>query len=242
MLVQAEQADPREEDSQRLPEELARRQALRKKMEEACARREARAQARAEAEKAQARRPQAQPQPREGHAQGPSSKPPPAAPAPEAQVHLTDPDLRLMRKNRRESYSQGYNAQVVVDAEGSPWIVGQRVSDSATDAGHWEPGLQSIPQELGQPTAVLADCGYGSKEDFQRLGRQRPGLALYGSVHRAEAHAPRRYDDRPLDKVRSPRRLRDPVWVAMAEKLKTPEGRALDRRRLCTVEPAFGVI
>gem|GEM_PF-425588 len=242
LLVQAEQADPREEDSQRLPEELARRQALRKKMEEACARREARAQARAEAEKAQARRPQAQPQPREGHAQGPSSKPPPAAPAPEAQVHLTDPDLRLMRKNRRESYSQGYNAQVVVDAEGSPWIVGQRVSDSATDAGHWEPGLQSIPQELGQPTAVLADCGYGSKEDFQRLGRQRPGLALYGSVHRAEAHAPRRYDDRPLDKVRSPRRLRDPVWVAMAEKLKTPEGRALDRRRLCTVEPAFGVI
>jgi hypothetical protein len=89
---------------------------------------------------------------------------------------------------------------------------------------------------------VLADCGYASKEDFQRLGRQRPGLALYGSVHWEEAHAPRRYDDRLLDKVKSPRRLRDPVWVAMAEKLKTPEGQAPDRRRLCTVEPAFGVI
>ena len=32
------------------------------------------------------------------------------------------------------------------------------------------------------------------------------------------------------------------MWVAMAEKLKRPEGRALDRRRLCTVEPVFGVI
>ena len=65
---------------------------------------------------------------------------------------------------------------------------------------------------------------------------------LYESVHWEEAHAPRRYDSRPLDKLQSPRRLRDPVWVAMAEKLKRPEGRALDRRRLCPVEPVFGVI
>ena len=28
----------------------------------------------------------------------------------------------------------------------------------------------------------------------------------------------------------------------MAEKLKSPEGRALDRRRVCTVEPVFGVM
>jgi len=32
------------------------------------------------------------------------------------------------------------------------------------------------------------------------------------------------------------------VWVAMAEKLKSPEGRALYRRRVCTVEPVFGVM
>jgi len=89
---------------------------------------------------------------------------------------------------------------------------------------------------------VLADCGYAAKADFQRLGRERPGLELYVSVHREEAHAQRRYDYRPLDKIQSPRRLSDPVLVAMAEKLTRPEGRALDRRRGCTVEPVFGVM
>jgi hypothetical protein len=102
LLAQAERADQRDEDPQRLPEEIARREALLQKMDEACARLEARA----EAEKAEAQRQLAQPQPREGCAQGPASKPPPAAPAPEEQINLTDPDARLMRKNQREGYSQ----------------------------------------------------------------------------------------------------------------------------------------
>jgi hypothetical protein len=93
---------------------------------------------------------------------------------------------------------------VVVDAEGSQLMVGQWVSDSATDAGQLEPDVQSIPQELGQPTAVLADCGYATKADLQRLGRERPGLELYVSVHREDAHAQRRYEYRPLDKIKSP--------------------------------------
>ena len=242
LLQQAEQADQADEDPQRLPEELARREALLKKMDEACARLEARAKARAEAERAECRRQLAQGQAREGGAQDTDFKPPPGRPAPEEQINLTDPEARLMRKSQREGYSQSYNAQVVVDAEGSQWIVGQRVSDRASDAGQLEPDLESIPQELGQPTAVLADCGYADKEDFGRLQRERPGLDLYVSVYREEAHVQRRYDDRPLDKRKSPKRLRDPVLVAMANKLKTPEGRALYRRRVCTVEPVFGVI
>jgi len=109
-----------------------------------------------------------------------------------------------MRKNQREGYSQSYNAQVVVDAEGSQLMVGQRVSDSATDAGQLEPDVQSIPQGLGQPTGVLADCGYAAKADFQRLGRERPDLELYVSVYREDAHAQRRYEYRPLDKIKNP--------------------------------------
>ena len=130
----------------------------------------------------------------------------------------------------------------MADAGSSQLIVGQRVSDSATDAGQLEPDGQSIPQELGQPTAVLADCGYAAKADFQRLGRERAGLELDVSVYREDAHAQRRYEYRPLDKVKNPRKLKDPVLVAMAKKLKRPEGRALYRRGVCTVEPVFGVI
>lgn len=77
---------------------------------------------------------------------------------------------------------------------------------------------------------------------FQRLGEPRPGLDLYVSVQREEAHAQRRYDFGPPEKVKKPKRLTDPVLVAMAEKLKTAAGRALYRLRACTIEPVFGVI
>jgi Transposase DDE domain len=121
-------------------------------------------------------------------------------------------------------------------------IVGQRVSDCASDGGQLEPDWQSIPPALGQPTTALADCGYADKADFERLGRQRPALELYVSVHREDAHAERRYDYRPLDRIKPPKKIVDPVLVAMADKLKTPEGKKLYRQRACTVEPVFGII
>jgi DNA repair exonuclease SbcCD ATPase subunit len=155
LLQQAEQADQADEDPQKLPEEIARRQALLKKMDEACARLEARAKARAEAERAECRRQLGQRQAREGNVQSTDFKPPPGRPAPEDQINLTDPDARLMRKSQREGYSQSYNAQVVVDAEGSQLIVGQRVSDCASNAGQLVPDLQRIPKELCWPTAGM---------------------------------------------------------------------------------------
>ena len=147
-----------------------------------------------------------------------------------------------MRKSKREGYTQSYNCQAVVDADGSQLIVGQRVTDCASDAGQLEPDLQSIPETLGQPTTALADCGNADKAVFQRLAGQRPGLDLYVSVHREDAHAERRYDFRPLDKIAAPKKIVDPVLMAMADKLKTEAGRKKYRRRASTVEPVFGII
>ena len=220
LLQQAENADQQNEDPQALPKEIARREKLRQKMDAACAQLEARARVRAEAEKAEYEARLAARAQREGSAKGPEPKPPQDTPGPDEQINLTDPDARLMRKNKREGYTQGYNCQAVVDAEGSQLIVGQRVTDCASDAGQLEPDLQSIPESLGQPTAALADCGYADKAVFQRLAEQRPGLDLYVSVHREDAHAERRYDFRPLDKIAAPKKIVDPVLVAMAEKLE----------------------
>lgn len=181
-------------------------------------------------------------QQRQGSAKGPEPKPPKDTPEPDEQINLTDADARLMRKNKREGYTQSYNAQAVVDAGGSQLIVGQRLSTCASDSGEMEPDLQSIPESLGQPTAALADCGYVDKEVFERLADERPGLDLYVSVHREDAHAERRYDYRPLDRIKPPKKITDPVLVAMADKLKTQKGRALYRQRACTVEPTFGII
>jgi transposase len=241
LLHQAERADQQEQDPQQLPKEIARREKLLGKMDQACARLEERAQARAAAERAEYERKVAARQAREGSAKGPEPKPPSATPAPDEQINLTDPEARLMRKNKREGYTQSYNAQAVVDTE-SRLIVGQGVSDCPSDAGQLEPDLQSIPAVLGQPSAALADCGFVNKEGFQRLGQQRPALELYVSVHREDAHAERRYDYRPPEKISPPKQVTDPVLLAMAEKLKTPAGKKMYRQRASTVEPVFGII
>ena len=242
LLQQAEAADQKNEDPQKLPKEIARREKLLAKMDTACAQLEARARARAETEKAHYETKLAARQQRAGSAQGPEPKPPKDTPEPDEQINLTDPDARLMRKNKREGYTQSYNCQAAVDADGSQLIVGQRVSDCASDAGQLEPGLQSIPKILGEPTAALADCGYADKEVFRRLTEERPGLNLYVSVHREDAHAERRYDYRPLDRIAVPKKIVDPVLVRMAERLKTEEGKKKYRKRATTVEPVFGII
>ena len=242
LLHQAEQADRTDDDPQKLPREIARREKLLQKMDAACAQLEARAQARAAAEKADYERQVAARDQRQGSAKGPVPQPPPATPEPDEQINLTDPDARLMRKNKREGYTQSYNCQAVVEADSSQLIVGQTVTPCASDANQLEPDLQSIPPTLGQPTAALADCGFANKEAFQRLATARPHLDLYVSVHREDAHAERRYDFRPLDRIPPPKKITDPGLLAMAEKLKTEEGKARYRRRACTVEPVFGII
>lgn len=242
LLQQAERADQKDEDPQKLPREIARREKLLQKMDTACARLEQRARERAAAERADYERKVAAREQREGSAKGPEPKPLQASPAPDEQINLTDPEARLMRKSKRESYTQGYNAQAVVDAGASRLIVGQRVSDCASDAGQLEPDLQSIPETLGSPDQALADCGYVDKEVFERLREERPELDLYVSVHREDAHAERRYDFRPLDKIKKPKTITDPVLLAMAAKLQTPEGKTIYRQRACTVEPVFGII
>jgi hypothetical protein len=242
LLQQAEQADVKDQDPQALPKELARREELLKKMDQACAQLEQRARERAAAQQADYQRKVAEREEREGSSKGPKPKPPKDTPEPQEQINLTDSDARLMRKNKREGYTQSYNTQAVVDTQGSQLIVGQRVSTCASDSGEMEPDLASIPETLGQPSQVLADCGYVDREVFERLAEQRPQMDLYVSVHREEAHAERRYDYRPPERIKPPKKITDPVLLAMAEKLKTEEGRAIYRKRACTAEPTFGII
>ena len=65
----------------------------------------------------------------------------------------------------------------------------------------------------------------------------------YCSVHREDAHSERSYDFRP--ETASGRAVKEPTderIVAMRDKLRTEEGKALYGRRNHTVEPVFGVI
>lgn len=242
LLRQAEQTDRQDEDPQKLPEEIARREKLLRRMDEACAQLEQRAKARAEAERADYERKLAARNEREGSSKGPTPKPPCSTPERDEQINLTDADARLMRKNSREGYTQSYNAQAVVDADGSQLIVGQRVSTCPSDANELEPDLQSIPPTLGAAATALADCGYVNREAFRRLTAVANAPQLYVSVHREDAHAERRYEYRPPEVIKPAKTITDPALVAMAEKLKTAAGRAIYRQRACTIEPVFGII
>ncbi len=134
LLGRADAADAAgEDDPQALPKKIARREALRDKLDAARRRLEAQAEARAAAEREAHEAKVAAREKRRGRAKGKHPKPPAETPAADAQSNLSDPDSRLMRKSKHHEYRQAYNAQAAVDAGGSQLIVGARVSQCASD-------------------------------------------------------------------------------------------------------------
>jgi len=242
LLHQAEHTDQREEnDGQSIPKEIARRERLREKMQQARRDLEARAQARAEAERADYEKKVQDREQRTGKSQGQKIHPPKDTPDDHEQINLTDPDSRLMRKNKREGYTQSYNGQAAVDADGSQLILSDHVSTCASDANELEPAVAGVPESVGQVSAVLADTGYVNSEAFERL--EEAGVDLYVAVSRGESHSRRRYDYRPTSVTDTPAKVvKDPRLLAMQEKLKTEAGRKLYAKRKQTVEPVFGII
>ena len=110
---------------------------------------------------------------------GKNIQPPKAAPGGKEQTNLTDPDSALMRKNKHSEYSQSYNAQCVVDAQGSQLIVGSRVSRCASDRNELVPDMESIPAALGSPQTVVADNGYANEKQVRTLeGQEGTGRRL----------------------------------------------------------------
>lgn len=193
LLQKAEEADNSERDEQKLPEEISRREKLLEKMNKARETLERQAQARAAAERKQYERKHAQWEERNGGGKEP--KPPDDKPRDKEQTNLTDSDSRLMRKNKRSEYIQGYNAQATVDADGSQLILGVRVSQCASDRNELEADVHSIPEEIGKAETVLADNGYASEDEVKNL--ESDGVNVLVSVHSEAKENRRTYDFRP---------------------------------------------
>ena len=218
-------------DEQSLPEEIARREKLRAKLQEARRKLEERAEEEAEAEG----------EGEDGDEGGSGAEGDEGAKAKVAgskQINLTDPDSGLMRKSKRSSWEQAYNAQAAVDAERSQLVVGTDVIPTPSDANQLEPALESVPECIGEVKRILADGGYVNAEVFERL---QDRVELYVAISDAEQNE-RRYDFRPAKKRKPKKKITNPTLVAMREKLSSEEGRGIYSRRSCTVEPVFGVI
>jgi transposase len=248
LMKQAEEADVSENaDPQKLPDEIARREKLLEKMQKARTELERRANERAAAQrKEHEEKMAAQKQPDEsGNAEKPQPAAAVASPRDKEQANLTDADSRLMRKNSRSEYIQGYNAQAVVDAEGTQLIVGVRVSQCASDRNELAADVAAIPQQIGKPSVALADNGYACEDMVAQVQKDGTTEALV-SVGAESKHQARTYDFRPQleAKAQPPEpRPNEKPWIGrMRDTLQTERGRALYRLRKQTVEPVFGII
>jgi transposase len=247
LMEEAEKADQDEVDAQKLPDEIARREKLTAKMdmaieelEKRAAERDAKAKAeyeeklkkRQQKEKETGKKPKGR-EPKEPE-YGPENS--------DEQCNLTDVDGRVMRKNKRSGYTESYNAQAGVDTEGSQLIVGEHVSQSASDGNQLEAGVECIDDRVGKPDSASTDAGYVNADMIERVEKEL-GIEVYCSVHREDAHSERNYDYRPPKATeRKPKTVKDPRLVEMRDKLRTPEGKEIYSRRNHTVETAFGII
>lgn len=239
LLRRAERADASEgSDPQSLPEELRRREALAEKLDMACKRLEAQARDRAECEREEYERKVEEREARSGSGKGKKPKPPDGTPGGSEQTNLTDPDSGLMRKNKHSEYRQSYNAQAVVDAEGSQLVLGVRVSQCASDRNELVADIEALAEEVGKPQSVLADNGFANEDEVVVLeGREMEVLVAMGREGRQ-----RPYDFRP-PKAQSERKVSLSAWQeSMQARLESKEGRAKYRLRQQTVEPVFGII
>ena len=220
LMEQAEQTDQSEQaDGQSLPDELARREALNAKLEAARKRLEDRAQKKADSEQAEYERKVKAREARNG--KGSPIKKPDPTPKPSDQDNLTDPDSRLMCKNKSSGFDQDYNAQAAVAA------------------------IKGIPDSVGQPETVLADNVYLNEAQVRALegDGEEPKMNVLVSVHAEAKQLRRKHDFRPKPGAeKPPPKISSEFVLEMKEKMEQDASREKYRLRKQSVEPVFGTI
>jgi len=210
-----------DQSEQDLPEELRRREARLAKIEAAKARLE---QRQAQADREVGRHPDDGQ--RRGKGGGRPFKRRFAEPEEKAQDNFTDPQSRIMKMGT--AFEQAYNAQAAVDAD-SQLIVAVGLTPNAADNGELLPMVEAVKNNLGElPKGVLADSGYRSEQAFAAL--EQKGVVAWVALGREGKQRA------AMDAERYPATGR------MAERLASPEGQALYRRRKVIPEPVFGWI
>ncbi len=139
-----------------------------------------------------------------------------------AQENFTDSESRIMKS--QEGFQQCYNAQIAVDAY-NQLIVGFEITQSAADSGSLLPLVEVVEQNCETtPDQVVADAGYRSETSFIELEQKK--IDAYVSLGREGKEAAA---ETTL-----------PATLRMKQKLDSPPGKAVYRRRKAIVEPVFG--
>jgi transposase len=233
-------------DQKDLPEgldvgfEIALRQERLLNLAQAKAVLEARAEERYEAEKAEY---EAKMREREEKAKqtgrkprGRRPKPPTARPRAKDQYNFTDPDSRIMKNSNNKGFDQHYNGQVAVDQD-CRLIVGNTLSNQASDREEAIPTVDAIPAKVGKPKAAALDNGYWSPTNVEEL--EMRGIEPYIATGR-DSHY-QSWQERFAQQPEPPAEDASLI-VKMAYKLKTIIGKQIYGLRKSTVEPVIGII
>lgn len=233
-------------DQEGLPEgmdlkfEIALREERLLNLEQAKAVLEARAEERHEVEKAEY---EAKLQEREEKAKrtgrkpgGRPPQPPKAGPRAKDQYNFTDPDSRIMKNSNNKGFDQHYNVQVAVEQE-CRLIVGNSLSNHASDREEAISTVDAIPAQIGRPKAAALDNGYWSPTNVEELLRRRiePFIATGRDSHNQSWRE--RFAQQP-----EPPAEDASLIVKMAYKLRTAIGKQIYGLRKSTVEPVIGII
>jgi transposase len=237
LMTQAEAADAEGCDPQALPQELARRETLKAKLDAACALLEAEAKAAADAARPAYEKKKAIYDAKTGR-RGRPPKPPNEDPPADRQTNLTDPDSALMRRSDAHEYRQAYNAQAVVCADGAQLVLATALVATTADAPSFAATVLGMQTTIGLPKTVLADTGYASGPAVAAL--QARGIEPLVAIGQTQQHRP--YDFRPPPDPRTSQRIIEPWHIAMKAKLESDDAKTQYKKRKQTVEPVFGII
>jgi len=171
---------------------------------------------------------------------GRDPEPPSANPPDKMQFNFTDGESRIMKAGNGAHVEQAYNAQAVIDTEGSMLILGHYVTDHANDKRELVPAVASVAAEVRQPGTVCADTGYFSEAAVNTIEDSGKGPTVYCALERQSHHRTvRDLERKPLPEAPAATAT---VKEKMAHRLKTAEGHSQYKKRKETIEPAFGII
>lgn len=243
LTKKAEEADrtPLEEGLS-LPDEIARREDRKAKLKEACKIIEeqyeaSRSQKQAEYDAKKRYRDEQRSSGKQPRGREPT--PPSATPPDEMQFNFTDGESRIMLSGDG-SIIQGFNAQAVIDTEGSMLLVAGYVTNHPNDKKELPAAIACIDPQVRIATEVCADTGYYSEAAVTAVENAHQGPTVYCAIGK-------QYHHRTVSDLEQKPEPVPPVQTAslkehMAYRLKTAKGRTMYKKRKETIEPAYGII
>jgi len=174
---------------------------------------------------------------------GPAPKPPTEGPRAKDQYNFTDPDSRIMKNSNNKGFDQHYNTQVAVDQD-CRLIVGNTLSNHASDRGEAIPTVDAIPTQVGKPKAAALDNGYWSPRRPAIPGTNVEELEVRGIEPYIATGRDSHYQSWQERFAQQPEPPPEDasLIVKMAYKLRTVIGKQVYGLRKSTVEPVIGII